>query len=522
MRLNSVISIRLLQSLGLLTLVLSGCAYQGASSRDLTIDAPAEFSDSGDSVTPDYWWTSFEDPNLNAQIFDALQNNFNLSAALQRVNAVRAIARREASDLFPDLNGVLGINSNFGSGENSAIYQLGLSTSYQVDLWGEIGSRVDAQWLRAHATSANYQTIALTLSADITVTWLALIEARAQVELLKVQIETNQTGLKLQEERFGLGLIRSADVLRQRQLLESTYEQVVIAESRIEILEHQLAVLRGEMPQSASYPTGSRLPDLPELPSTGLPSELIRRRPDVRRDFLAVQAADRDLASAISSQYPRLNLTGSILNVADNSDTLLQDWFLSIGSQLIAPLLDGGQRRAEVDRTCAVREELFNGYSQTVLNAFREVEDSLAQEKYQRERIQRLENQVKLAGQASDQLREQYLIGDAEYLDVLSAITGQQRLQRQLLSAQLELRLIRVSLYLALAGGFEIPENLDAQTVSRAVEINTALVPEPEQPERPTLEPAKTNILEPLEPIDAPEPINQKNILDSMDLNLND
>ncbi len=90
-----------------------------------------------------------------------------------------------------------------------------------------------------------------------------------------------------------------------------------------------------------------------------------------------------------------------------------------------------------------------------MLLAFQEVEDSLAQEKYQLERIKHLEEQVKLAGQASDQLREYYLIGDVEYLDVLSSITAQQRLQRQLLSAQLELVLIRVSLYLALAGDFD-------------------------------------------------------------------
>ena len=101
---------------------------------------------------------------------------------------------------------------------------------------------------------------------------------------------------------------------------------------------------------------------------------------------------------------------------------------------------------------------MLNDYAQTILVAFREVEDSLAQEKYQLERIKHLQEQVKLAGQSSDQLGEQYLIGDAEYLDVLSAITGQQSLQRQLLSAQLELVLIRVSLYLALAGGFDINE----------------------------------------------------------------
>ena len=244
-------------------------------------------------------------------------------------------------------------------------------------------------------------------------------------------------------------------MLRQRQLVESTLEQVVIVTARIEVLEHQLAVLVGQPPQEASYVTGAELPDLPPLPATGLPSELLNRRPDVRRDYLAFMAADRDLASAITAQYPRLSLSGSVRNIADRPEALFRDWFVTIGGQLIAPLIDGGERRAEVDRTTAVVRQRFNEYGQTMLNAFREVEDSLALERYQRARIERLEKQVKLARQSSEQLREQYLIGDTDYLNVLSAITTQQRLQRETLSARLELLLIRIGLYLALAGDFD-------------------------------------------------------------------
>lgn len=442
-----------------LLLVVAGCANQHVSDPRLPLETLPPFSESGDFVSANRWWSAFADPQLDDQINVALKDNFTLAAACQRIRAARALARREASDFFPDVDGILDVGSNAGPGPERTTYITGLDVAYQVDLWGEIESRVDAQRLRADATREDYQVIALTLSADIARTWFSLIEAHAQVELLEEQIKSNRTGLDLQKKRFGLGLIRSPDVVRQQQLLESTLEQAVIADARIEVLEHQLAVLLGKLPQAASYQTGSRLPDLPPLPDAGLPSELVCRRPDVRRDYLALLSADRDLASAISSQYPRLNLTGSVLNIAQNSEALLSDWFVSIGSQLIAPLVDGGQRRAEVDRTCAVKRELFNEYVQTMLVAFREVEDGLAQEKYQLLRIKHLEEQVRLAGQSSDQLLEQYLIGDVEYLDVLSAITGQQRLQRQLLTAQLELVLIRVSLYLALAGGFDTCED---------------------------------------------------------------
>jgi len=314
--------------------------------------------------------------------------------------------------------------------------------------------------LRASATREDYQAVALALSGDVASTWFALIESHAQAELLDKQIETNLTGLAAQNARFELGLIRSPDVLRQRQLVEATREQLVVVQSRIEVLEHRLAVLQGEPPQAAQYEVGTDLPDLPPLPDAGIPCDLLRRRPDVRRDYLALQAADRDLASAVADQYPRVNLTGSLTTAADSPEDLFRDWIATVGSQLIAPLIDGGQRRAEVDRNASVVRELFNQYGRTVLIAYQQVEDSLARERYQRQRIERLEKQVNAARLAATQLREQYLIGDADYLDVLSANTQEQQLQRDTLSARLQLILIRISLYVALSGGFEPLPNL--------------------------------------------------------------
>ena len=494
-----------------LFLAMAGCA-----NRDTVVSSPTTppppFSASGQIIAPDRWWTTFNDVGLDRQINQALGGSFTLAAALQRLRASRAVARREASDLWPDVDGVADIVSVFGPGNDRTLYTWGLDASYQVDIWGQIESRVEAERLRAAATYADYHAVALTLSAEVARTWFALIESHAQLALLDEQIETNRTGLSLQEARFGLGQVRSADVLRQRQLVESTLEQAVIVKAQIEVLEHQLAVLLGQPPQEAGYVTGDELPDLPPLPATGLPSELLNRRPDVRRDYLAFMAADRDLASAITAQYPRLNLSGSVLNIADRPETLFRDWFVSLGGQLIGPLVDGGERRAEVDRTTAVVRLRFNEYGQTMLNAFREVEDSLALERYQVERIGRLEKQVELARQASQQLREQYLIGDTDYLNVLSAITTQQRLQRETLSARLELLLIRIGLYLALAGDFDTcPQDFlgfqdapflleEPPAESKNGSSQTDELPEPEATDEtvPTLESDRTSELEQL------------------------
>lgn len=457
-----------------LLLLIAGCAGRELVG-DLSQPAPAPFSESGQVSVPDLWWMTFRSPGLNEQMNLAFDGNFELAAAMDRLRAARAVTRREASDLFPDVNFISEIGHAFRPGSDLSAYLGGLDAAYQVDLWGQIQARVDAERFRADATHADYHAIALTLTSEIARTWFALIEARAQQDLLEEQLETNSTGLKLQESRFGLGLIRSPDVLRQRQLVEGTLEQTVVVQSQIELLEHQLAVLLGQMPQTASFDTGSDLPELPPLPYSGLPSELLQRRPDVRRDYLAFMAADRDLAAAITDQYPRISLTGSLVSAAERPETIFRDWFLSMGGQLIGPLIDGGQRRAEVERTSAVVRQRFNEYGQTMLVAFREVEDSLAREKYQLERLKHLRAQVELARLSSVQLREQYLINETDYLSVLTAITAQQRLQRETLSARLELVLIRISLYLALAGDFA-PVSQDTQIPAFQVELSPEIV----------------------------------------------
>ena len=139
----------------LLLMAVAGCA-----NRDAVVSFPAQtpppFSESGQMVLPDRWWTTFDDGGLDRQINQALGGSFTLAAAWQRILAARALARREASDLWPDVDGVADIGSMFGPGDDPTVFTSGLDASYQVDLWGQIESRVDAERLRAAATYADY------------------------------------------------------------------------------------------------------------------------------------------------------------------------------------------------------------------------------------------------------------------------------------------------------------------------------------------------------------------------------
>ena len=448
-----------------LVLMLAGCSAP-ARTVSAPVDPPADFSRTGTAAVPERWWTALGDDELNRAIDQALSSNFDLRTAWERLMAARAVADREAALLFPavDVSADGAVTrtteeaeNNEGGGNNEAAetLQLGPTAVYEVDLWGRIRSSVEAERLRTEATFADYQTAALSLSAEIARTWVQLAEAQNQVALINRQIETNATVLQLIENRFRLGLVRAVDILRQRQLIEATREQQVIAATQRQVLANQLAVLLGRAPQEGPGARPEDLPTLPPLPATGVPLDLIQRRPDVQGAFLQLQAADQDVASAISNQFPRLTLTASATTAVPAAGSLFQEWAASFAGSLLAPLFYGGELRAEVNRTQAVRQQRLFEYGQTVLTAFQEVEDALVLELRQRERIDVLEEQTTLADQAYEQLRVQYLNGTSNYLDVLTALDEVQALRRDLLAARLALVDQRIALYRALAGSFD-------------------------------------------------------------------
>ena len=433
---------------------LSGCSPRVVS-PSLPVDPPKAFSTAGSHALTERWWTAFGDAEVDSLVDTALQSNISLETAWHRLRGAQAVVDRESASLIPDLDVLFQAEVERSESGDDETLRLGVASDYEIDLWGKIRSAVDAERYRSRATRADYRTAALSLSAEVVRTWYQLMEARSQLDLFDRQIDTNTKVLSLIRARFGSGQVRSVDILRQRQLLESTREQKIGAESRIQVLENRLAVLLGRPPRDRIEYTHRPLPDLPPLPDTGLPAELIQRRPDVQKAYNLLRAADRDLAVAVTSRYPRLSLTASASSSSDDPGGLFENWARNLTVGLLAPIFNAGELGAEVDRNRAVKQERLSDYGQTVLTAFQEVENALVQERKQVERIRSIREQVRLARQTYEQLRLEYLNGISDYLDVLAALTADQRLERELISARLVLLEYRVALYRALAGGFE-------------------------------------------------------------------
>ncbi len=450
-----------LRFLALLALVVvAGCASTPDTS-EIPPELSTGFSRTGQQPLSDRWWQSFNDNQLNQLVDRALDENLSLRISYQRLLQARATADQQAAGLFPSLDANLGAERQESDTTSSDSFSAGLSASYEVDLWGRVQSLLEAEELRASASQADFQAAAVSLSGEIANTWFQLVEQRAQHELARSQLETNRNLLTLIETRFGAGQSDAADVLRQRQLVSSSREQLSNIEGEIGILENQLLLLLGQAPGQDSLPADKTLPELPPLPDTGIPADLVQRRPDIQQAWRLVQAADKDLAAAISNRFPRFSLDASLNSQADRVSDLFDNWLATLAGNLMMPLIDGGQRRAEVTRSQAVLEQRVQEYRQAVLTAIQEVEDALVRERQQRRRLASLAQQSDLAQASYRQLRTRYLNGAVSYIEVLNTLQDQQDLQRTQLTARQQLLNARVALYRALAGSIARPEGPD-------------------------------------------------------------
>lgn len=453
---------------GVLFFCMTG--FQGCAPKIAKIDLPYDtlqaFTLSGDAETPSRWWLAFEDTQLTALIDSALRSNLSLQNVWHQLDEAGALVGISASERWPQLSfeiqsGLSVPEPDFVGGENT---QLSLRAGYEVDLWGRIRYSMHADQYRFKATWYDYKTAALSLSAEIALNYFRRKALSEQLQLTSEQLETNQQVLALIRARFASGQVRGVDILRQQQLLENTKEEKIEVELQLALLENQLAILLGKPPGDDfrnSIHVSDSLPTLPPLPQTGIPLQLINRRPDVLSAFYQLQASDRDLAAAISNKYPRLDLSITTAVRSNTFEGLLESQAGSLAGSLLAPLFYGRRLKAEVDRAEAVRQQLAHVYGQTVLLAFQEVEDNLIQEVKLMEQIEVMEEQLKLASQTFGQLRIEYLNGSLPYLDVLSTLTQQQQLRRALTDARLNLFEVRIGLYRALAGGFETAQSIE-------------------------------------------------------------
>jgi NodT family efflux transporter outer membrane factor (OMF) lipoprotein len=275
-----------------------------------------------------------------------------------------------------------------------------------------------------------------------------------QKRLLEEQLKTNLIYLELVELRFRKSMASALDVYQQQQIVEQIRTKIPPVEATEALLMHELALLLGKLPLTTIPISGEALPEATEIPATGLPADLLATRPDVRAAGLRLQGADWDVAAARANRLPAIRLSAGASYGAGELDLLFDNWMMALAGNLTAPLFDGNQRAAEVDRTRALADEKLSAYRWTVLTAIKEVEDALISEEKQRQHIDALDRQIIAARNALNEARERYRKGMNDYLPVLTQLLAVQGLERDIIQQKTQLLSFRVSLYRALGGAW--------------------------------------------------------------------
>jgi multidrug efflux system outer membrane protein len=440
--------------------LLSSCAIYAPEERsDLNNELPEQFTlySENEFNSANRWWENFNSPELTALIGEALTNNPSIQQSWARLAQADAIAIKAGAARYP----TLGYDGRAGGtwiedGPNNPVenYSVGLNASYEVDLWGRIKSDTEAAALDREASREQLNTVAITLTSRIALRWSGLLAQRLQTDVIRLQLESNQTSLELIELRFKMSLSTALDVFQQRQTVAGTQSLIPRAELSEELQQNELAVLLGRGDFQSVDVAQNKLPTLGNLPTIGIPADVLANRPDVRQAGLRLQAADWQVSAARADRLPALRLTGSVdYNSGDVAD-LFNNWAANLAASLTGPIFDGGRRKAEVARTRAVVDERLAAYREVVLTAIKEVEDALVSEQKQREYIERLDQRLTAARRSHEESVNRYRNGLIEYTTVLIQLNTLQNLDRDRVQAQYDLISYRINLYKALGGSW--------------------------------------------------------------------
>jgi len=383
------------------------------------------------------WWRVFGDETLNALELQAEAANQDLKAAAARLAQARALQGAARSDRYPRVDAGFGPTRQRPSpasqglddgapSQASTLWRASLGVSYEADLFGRVSSTVAAADAELGRSEALFRSVQLALQADVAQAYFQARELDAERELYAGTVELRRRTLGLVQRRYDEGDISELDLARSRSELASARAQLLGIERRRAAAEHGLAILLGRAPADFSLPARPLARVSLRIPA-GLPSSLLERRPDIAAAERAMAAANARIGAAKAAFFPRLDLTGALGYESSQLGNLFE-WssrtFLLgplVGTVLSLPLFDGGRRQAGLDLARARYEEEVATYRQTVLGAFREVEDNLANLRILADQSGTQDQAVEASARAARLSQIQYREGSISYLEVIDA-----------------------------------------------------------------------------------------------------
>lgn len=464
-----------------LAMVMAGCALgpdYKAQAPDLPEQWPTEATiledaTAGESAEEEWenWWTRFEDPTLTALVERALDDNLELQQQLQRIEQARAQLGLARAGSWPTLSAQADAAreqpsaamtpAELGGGQEQERYAVSAVLSYELDLWGRVARQREAAGALLAQSRFGTEAVRLNLVADVVTTYFSLRAAEQQVAYTERTLESREKTLELEQIRYESGATDPLSVRQARASLESTRAQLPALRQQAQTTRTALAYLVGYSPKEllSELDFGDRqLSDieLPDSVPAVLPSELLRRRPDIRAAEAGLIAANAEVGVAMAERLPRLDLSGLIGSAAPSTDQLFdapaETWNLAAG--LAAPLFDAGRLRAGVDSAKAGRELAELEYQMAVTNAFRDTRDALTLYETSDARVTAVRRQTQAIAETLELAEIQYDAGSIGFYELLDAQRGLLQAELALADAVRERLAASANLFKAMGGGW--------------------------------------------------------------------
>ncbi|MEM8952843.1 MAG: TolC family protein [Verrucomicrobiota bacterium] len=447
----------------------------GQARDSLGIDVPAEF-EADRTVDPAItaaWINDFDDKTLDRLVTEALEHNRDLQAAAARMRAADANARSTAASLFPQIDAdaaarrfqrVLTQSSRLvGSGADAITsdrvndYGINLNIGWEADLWGRIRNNTAASYNDAVAAAADYYAARLSLAANTARSWFNCLEAEAQVRLARSTLDNFESAYNIIDSSFQRGVADALDVRLAKANVAGAVSTLNVRLRELDAAKRSLETLLGRYP-SGDIDSALELPAIKGNVPPGLPSELLRRRPDLIAAEGRAEAAIERVKGAKKELLPVIRLTaGGGLSSDELADLLtLERLIWNIAASAVQPIFQGGRIVANIDLQKARADENIAEYADAVLIAFQEVESALAAEAYLREQLVALGVAADESVKAETLALDEYERGLVDIVTVLEAQRRSFNSQESLLQSRNLILQNRIDLYLALGGDFDL------------------------------------------------------------------
>jgi NodT family efflux transporter outer membrane factor (OMF) lipoprotein len=457
--------------------LLSGCMV-GPDYITPSIDVPEKWTNASHgskNIKEDVqWWKNYKDPILTSLIQETLESNYDLKGAFAAICAARASLMGADAELTPQINmagsvmmNAISLNQPFVNFSSTTIptpiirfydlYNIGLTTSWEIDLFGRLRRGVEAATATVESTIDTMQGTLLSLVADVALNYITLRSYQQQLEITQKLIVSWESMLELNKDLLKAGLITQIDVENTRSSYEQAKASIPPLKAHIKTTIHQLSILIGKPPASL-YSRLIPVRPIPEIPVeifAGLPSELLKRRPDIRAAERTLAASSAQIGVVEGSLFPIFSLTGPIAYQSNILSTLLSpaSGMYMFGPSVTAPIVNFGRIRSQIDAATAFRDENIYKYKSTVLKALADVENSLVNYAFETKRYYDLKQASEAVKRAADVNTVRFDAGFITFLSVLQADITYQMTALMKIQSQTTLALNSVALYKALGGG---------------------------------------------------------------------